>query len=86
MLKSMLTTTDNPYDPFDNFTAWYAFDSSHGYYSSAYLARIVVYSDEMSDADINRANELAIDEIVEENILGIYTKVSKEIEISTNSQ
>ncbi len=72
----MLTTTDNPFDPFTQFDDWYGYDRSMGYNTPAYLARVLITSDEMSDADIDLAIEYAIDEIVNENILGVYKKVS----------
>lgn len=78
MIEAMLTTTDNPHDPFENFNEWLAFDVRAGYGTLAYLARIVVGSDEMSDADYNLAIEEGIDEIVDMNILGIYKKVTRE--------
>jgi hypothetical protein len=77
--ESMLTTIDNPYDPFDQFDDWYAFDSRHGYNTPSFLARVVVTSDELSEADQNLAIELAIDEIVRENVLGLYKKVIREV-------
>ena len=77
--QTMLTTVDNPFDPFTQFDEWFAFDESKGYHSCAYLARITKSSDELSDADADNAIELAIDEIVKENILGIYKKVSKDV-------
>lgn len=78
MFETMLTTIDNPFDPFTQFDEWYAFDESKGYHTCGYLARITKSSDELSEADEELAIELAIDEIVRINILGIYKKVTKE--------
>ena len=75
MAEHMLTTVDNPYNPFEDFDEWYAFDERSGYHTMAYLARVTKTSHELSDADNNLAIELAIDEIVRENVLGIYRKV-----------
>ena len=79
MVKTMLTTVDNPFDPFDDFKAWYAYDVSSGYHTCSFLARILNDSDQLSDADHDLAVVMAIDEIVSENVLGIYRKVSKEV-------
>lgn len=77
MNASMLTTIDNPYDPFDHFDEWFQWDVSNGYNSSAFLARVVIMSDEMSDTDQALAIENAIDEIVRENVNGMYRKVTR---------
>lgn len=79
MIKSMLTTVDNPFDPFDDYNDWFAFDERMGYHTPSYLARIVVSSDQLSESLQNLAVEEAIDEIVQENILGLYRKVSRDI-------
>lgn len=79
MRDVMLTTIDNPYDPFDDYERWYAYDTRVGHNTAGYLARIALVSDDMSDGDVDFAIELAIDEIVKENINGLYKKVSKEI-------
>jgi hypothetical protein len=78
--KTMLTTIDNPHSPFDDFGAWYAYDVSSGYFTSSFLARILVDSDQLSESDQRRAVELAIDEIIQENVNGKFRKVTKEIE------
>lgn len=78
MIRSMLTTVDNPYDPFEDFQLWYAFDEQAGYHTTAFLGRLSFNSNDLSEADQVLANEKVIDEIVEENILGIYRKVTKE--------
>jgi hypothetical protein len=81
MKQVRLTTIDNPFSPFDQYDAWYQFDVSSGYHTSSFLARIVKDSNQLSEADQDLAIEQAIDEIVKENVLGIYKKVEKEIEI-----
>jgi len=74
--EHMLTTVDNPYDPFTQFDEWYAFDVAAGYNTSAFLARIVKTSTELSEADQSLAIEEAIDEIVRENVSGVHRKVA----------
>jgi len=82
MSKSMLTTIDNPFNPFTQFDEWYAYDVGKGYHTCAYLARIVVTSEELSEEDESIAIEVAIDEILDLNDLGIYKKVTEEDSIS----
>ncbi|MET0786320.1 MAG: hypothetical protein ABWY25_06400 [Paenisporosarcina sp.] len=79
MKKSMLTTIDNPFSPFDDFVAWYSYDVSYGHHSCSFLARILNDSDQLSEADQDLAIDQAIDEIVKENVSGIYRKVTKDI-------
>jgi hypothetical protein len=71
----MLSTTDNPYDPFKEFSQWNAWDEAQGYYTLAFLGRMVKTSDELSDEDQSQAIEDAIEEIVRENVSGMYVKV-----------
>lgn len=78
MGNSMLTTTDNPFNPFTQWDEWLAFDTRMGYGTLNYLARVTTTSDSLSPADQAQAIELAIDEIVEMNILGIYEKVNRD--------
>jgi hypothetical protein len=73
----MLTTVDNPYDPFTQFNEWFAWDSAAGYHTPGLLARIAIVSDELSEADQHLSIQQAIDEIVQENVLGLYRKVKR---------
>jgi hypothetical protein len=75
VIVHMLTTVDNPFSPFTQFDEWFAFDTSKGYNSSGLLARIVITSDELSEADQSVAIENGIDEIVRENVSGMHRKV-----------
>ena len=73
----MLTTVDNPFNPFTRFQEWMVYDASCGYDTPSFLARIVQSSEEISDLDQEIAISDAIDEIVSENVNGLYRKVSK---------
>ncbi len=78
MPNVMLTTVDNPYDPFTSFDDWYAWDERSGYCTSSMLGRIAMVSDELSEADLDLAIEQAIDEIVSENVSGMWRKVTRD--------
>lgn len=78
MAKCMLTTFDNPYDPFDQFDLWYRFDCDKGYNSCAYLDRLSYTSPALSDAENDREIERAIDDIVKYDPLNIYKKIKKD--------
>lgn len=73
----MLSTIDNPYDPFDNFSSWYMYDVESGYNSCAYLARIAKTSDQFTDVENEEEIERAIDEIIQYDFRNIYVKVKK---------
>ena len=74
--RCALTTFDNPFSPFEQFTSWWLFDEEKGYHSSAYLGRIARTSDQLSDEENDREIERAIDEIVKHDFLNIYRKVT----------
>lgn len=79
MEVAMITTIDNPYDPFDQFDEWYAFDIQKGYNTCDYLARLAYTSPELSALDQSLAVETAIDRIVELNLFGLYKKVKRKV-------
>lgn len=70
-----LTTFDNPYSPFTQFSKWFLFDVEKGYNSCGYLGRIARTSDEMTDEEYNSEVERAIDEIIKYDFKNIYKKV-----------
>lgn len=77
MMKCMLTTFDNPYDPFEQFDSWYMFDLDKGYNSSSYLDRIARTSDQLTEEENDKEIERAIDEIIKYDFMNIYKKVTK---------
>lgn len=75
--KCMLTTFDNPFDPFEQFDSWFLFDVEKGYNSCAYLARIARTSEQFSDKENEEEIERAIDEIIKYDFMNVYKKVKK---------
>ena len=79
---TMLTTFDNPFDPFEQFTSWFLFDVEKGYNSCAYLGRIARSSDQFSEEENNGVVERAIDDIIKHDFRNIYKKVSRKVVVS----
>ena len=81
MYNCMLTTNDNPFNPFVDFDAWFRFDTEKGYNSSSRLMRIAKVEDFMSEEETEAEIERAIDIIVEQDFLDIFKKVRQEINL-----
>lgn len=81
----MLTTYDNPFNPFEQFSSWFLFDVEKGYNTCSYLARIAKLSDEMSQQEEDEEVERAIDEIIKYDFMNIYKKVRKKDATSENT-
>lgn len=79
MKQCMLTTNDNPFNPFDQFDEWLAFDNAKGYNSSGRLMRVAKVNDAMSDTEENAEIERAIDTIIANDFLNIFKKATKEL-------
>lgn len=73
----MLTTVDNPFDPFTQWDEWFAWDAAAGYHTPGLLARIARQSSELSEGDQHQAVQDAIDECVSMNVLGVLRKVKR---------
>ena len=79
MNQCMLTTFDNPFNPFDQFEEWFLFDVEKGYNSCGKIARIANFSEDMSDKEYLEETERAIDAIILYDPLNIYKKIKKEV-------
>lgn len=75
----MLTTIDNPFNPFEDYKSWLSFDNEHNYNSSGRLMRVAQLTDEMSSIEEEKEIERAIDEIIKYDFLHIYQKVEREL-------
>ena len=73
----MLTTIDNPFDPFVDFLNWYRFDMEKGYNTCGYLARVSKASSELTEEENNDENNRAISEILKTDPTGLYLRVEE---------
>lgn len=80
LYECTITTKDNPFDPFEQFDEWLAFDKEKGYDSSERVARLVRLSDDMTEEEIDLAFERAIDRLVELDFTDTYKKFRRKIE------
>ena len=68
----MLTTIDNPFNPYTQFDEWNAYDIKKGYNTLSYIDRIAYNSSDLPSEMQDRIYGEAIQEILDMNILGIY--------------
>ncbi len=76
--RCMLTTFDNPFNPFTQFDSWFLFDVEKGYSSCSYLGRVARTSDQLSEEENDIEVERAIDEIIKYDFMNIYKKVKEQ--------
>ena len=71
----MLTTIDNPYDPFEDFDKWFIEDSIRGHNTCGLIDRIATTSDSFGESRNARIMEAAYDEIIKNDLEQKYKKV-----------
>ena len=84
--ECMLTTIDNPFDPFEQFDSWFLFDVEKGYNSCSRLARIAQITDDLTQKEVDEEIERAIDEIIKYDFMNIYKKVKRETKETDENQ
>ena len=85
MEQHLLTTIDNPYNPFVDFSSWYMFDCEKGHNTSARLARIANINCEMTQKEIDEETERAMNliakyDLEDKYVLGTEEQINKIIE------
>lgn len=60
----LLTTTDNPFDPFEQFSEWLNYDVTNGYFTCQRLSRICQTSNMLTDGENQNYLNDAIDELI----------------------
>ena len=79
----MLSTSDNPYNPFTQFREWYAFDVANGYNTCSYLARVCELSENVCDRETRLSINDAIEEALMFNLTGNRIAVERPKELAS---
>lgn len=71
----LLTTLDNPFNPFDDFTSWYMFDCEKGHNTSSRIARLAQIDSEMSQKEVNEEQIRVMEFILKHDLEDKYVKI-----------
>ncbi len=77
MAVYMLSTIDNPYNPFEDFVHWFLYDVHCQYNTCGLLARTANVQENMSEVEQQRAINEAIDQIVLNDPLNLYIRIKE---------
>lgn len=73
----MLTTTDNPFNPWIDFDTWYAEDIRLGHDTCGYLDRVMTGSSALTQGENDVSYNDACNDIIRLDPTGLYTKIKK---------
>lgn len=71
----MLSTLDNPFNPFDDFTSWYMYDCEKGHNTASRIARIADLNSEMTQKEQDEAMRQAIEFIMKHDLEKKFTVI-----------
>lgn len=76
----MLTTIDNPFNPFVDYNLWLLYDKEKGYDTSERLMRVAqqYMFEGMSQVELDKAVDKAMDDLIEIDILNLFVKGTEE--------
>ena len=78
ILSVMLTTYDNPYNPFTQWDDWYKWDTDNHYYTPELLDRYINDEDAMDDIERAQLEARAINTIIDNGPLhNVWTVVKR---------
>ena len=76
MAEAMLSLATNPYDPFEQYDLWSAFDIHEGYDTAGLMARLVGDLDGLTEIEVDTATHDAVNSIIlNPSFEGTYKKV-----------
>ncbi|MCC8049718.1 MAG: hypothetical protein LIP10_03530 [Clostridiales bacterium] len=74
---TLLTTMDNPYNPFTQFSQWFLYDEGMGYHTCGLIARIARTSDAFSDKENEEEFKRACNEVIKTDFTNKYITLNR---------
>ena len=73
----LLTTTDNPYNPFEQFSLWNLFDKEKGHHTCDLIGRLSQLSDGMTQKEEEEEYDRVADFIIQHDMQDKYKRFYK---------
>lgn len=73
----MLTTVDNPYDPFEQFAQWDLYDKEKGHNTCSLIARLSHMTYDMTQKEENDEYDRVVEAIIQRDPFDKYKKFYK---------
>lgn len=73
----IISTSDNPYNPWTQFDEWFNYDVVHGYNTCSILARLCEVSTDLGEREELLSYYDAAEKMLNYNVTGNYVKVYK---------
>lgn len=74
--RALISTIDNPYNPWTDYDKWNQYDERNGYFTNQRVARLCLASNQSSDIDYEDAIEDAQNKLID-LLPGLYKLVYK---------
>jgi len=71
----LISTSDNPYNPWTQFSEWFVWDETNGYHTCQKLARLCEFTDDLGDTEELLSYYDAAEKMLQYNFTGNYIKV-----------
>lgn len=71
----MISTSDNPYNPWTQFHEWFVWDETNGYHTCQRLAKLSDFTDDLGDTEELLSYYDAAEKLLLYNVPGNYIRV-----------
>ena len=81
----LLTTVDNPFDPFKDFSLWDSFDREKGHFTCDLIGRLSQISDDMTQKEEEAEYDRVVDFIIYHDQLNKYKRFYRQNATDTSA-